>query len=74
MIGSTSAYSLASPSARADREADLYATAWLSRAREVQQGAGADNTRAFLRIASFPDQCTTGGDIAYVAGVDFDST
>jgi hypothetical protein len=65
---------LVSANDRAVRETDLYATAWLARAREAQQGAGADNTRQFLRIANFPDPCTTAGDINYISTADFDST
>jgi hypothetical protein len=65
---------LVSANDRACRETDLYATAWLRRATEAQQGAGADNTRAMLRIVTFPDPCTTAGDINYMSTADFDST
>jgi hypothetical protein len=65
---------LVSANDRACRETDLYATAWLARARESATGAGADNTRALLRIANFPDPCTTAGDINYMSTADFDST
>jgi hypothetical protein len=65
---------LVDPNSRACRETDLYATAWLKRAVEAQQGAGADNTRQMLRVATFPDPCTTAGDINYMSTADFDST
>jgi hypothetical protein len=65
---------LTDPNSRACQEADLYAAAWLKRAVEAQQGAGADNTRQMLRIATFSDPCTTTGDINYISTADFDST
>jgi hypothetical protein len=76
MLGFRTSASALLPSAnqRAITETETYAKAWLSRAVEAQQGAGADNTRALLRIVGFPDPCTDRGTFEYFSNVDFDST